>query len=76
MKLGIPALLGALGVIGAGIYKNFFTAGAKRNKIRRLEQEMTDLISNYPKNNRTRDRIMGLQSQLAKLNSQLKDMSE
>ena len=74
MKLGIPALLGALGVIGAGIYKNFFTTGAKRNKIRKLENEMSKLILNPGARNR--DRIIGLQSQLAKLNSEIRDKAD
>jgi len=72
--LGIPALLGALGVIGAGVWKKFFSTGAKRDKIRKYENEMSKLIKN-PSSDKS-GRIMRLQSLLAKCHSELGNQAD
>ena len=73
--LGIPALLGALGVIGAGVWKKFFSTGAKRDKIRKYENEMSKLIE-LPASDKRRSRIKFLQSTLAKLHSELGNQAD
>lgn len=71
-NLGWGTLAGGLAVIGAGLWKKFFSTGAKRNKIRRLQDEVSRLFKNGGDNKRI-DKLM---SQLKRLRSELQDHSE